>query len=180
MMIASGLLLLRLVTGLIFVGHGVQKLFGLFGGHGLTGTSQMMTHLGLRPARWWAIVAALGEFIGGLLLAVGFITPVAALLVCGVMLVAIAKVHWSKGFWNSQGGYEYNLVLLAVAVAIGIMGAGQFSLDALFSLNFPEPQTFLIGALVLVVLLAVAIPVGRWIEQHAGTWSGRIRHPAQA
>src|SRR5579884_3752614 len=164
MMIASGLLLLRLVTGLIFVGHGVQKLFGLFGGHGLTGTSQMMTHLGLRPAR---------------LLAVGFITPIAALLVCGVMLVAIAKVHWPKGFWNSQGGYEYNLVLLAVAVAIGIMGAGQFSLDALFNLNFPEPQTFLIGALVLVVLLAVAIPLGRWIEQHAGTWSGRIQHPAQ-
>jgi putative oxidoreductase len=107
MMIAVGLLLLHLVLGLIFLGHGSQKLFGLFGGKGLAGTTQMMNSLGLCPARWWALVAALGEFLGGLLLALGLLTRIGAPLIIGVMLVAIGKVHWSKGFWNSQGGIEF-------------------------------------------------------------------------
>lgn len=137
MMIAVGLLLLHLVLGLIFLGHGSQKLFGLFGGKGLAGTTQMMNSLALRPAQWWALVGALGEFLGGLLLALGLLTPIGALLIIGVMLVAIGKVHWSKGFWNSQGGIEFPLTLMTMALALGLAGPGAYSLDAVFGINLP-------------------------------------------
>src|SRR5579859_2105539 len=111
MMIAIGLLLLRLTLGIIFCLHGAQKLFGVFGGYGLSATAQFMDQLGFHPAKWWATTAALAEFVGGLLLVLGLGMPLGALLIIAVMLVAISRVHWSKGFWNSQGGYEYNLVL---------------------------------------------------------------------
>jgi putative oxidoreductase len=81
MLFNLSLLLLRLVLGLIFLGHGAQKLFGFFGGHGRAGTSQFLTSLGFRPAKWWAVVVALGEFLGGLFLALGILTPLAALLI---------------------------------------------------------------------------------------------------
>lgn len=176
MMIAIGLLLLRLILGIIFLLHGAQKLFGLFGGHGLAGTSQFLASLGLRPAKMWAIINALGETLGGLLLFLGLLTPLGALLVIGVMLVAIAKVHWKKGFWNGQGGYEYNLLLTTVAVVLGLLGAGAYSLDAAFGLTF-APQYFLIGLALLIVLLVVGIPAGAWIEQHAGGQQ-QLRHPS--
>ncbi len=149
------------------MGHGSQKLFGLFGGKGLAGTTQMMQGLGLHPAEVWAVIAALGEFVGGLLLVAGLFTPVGALLIIGTMLVAIAKVHWNKGFWNAVGGIEFPLVLLAIAVVLGLTGAGAYSLDTIFSVNLSEPLTFVIGLLALVVLLLLAIPIGAWIEEHA-------------
>ena len=123
MMITIGLLLLRLALGFVFLLHGAQKLFGVFGGHGLAATTQFVNMLGLHPARWWATIAAWGEFVGGLLLVLGLFTPLAALLAVAVMLVAILKVHASKGFWNSQGGYEYNLVLSALATVLGLVGS---------------------------------------------------------
>src|SRR5256712_10312882 len=166
MMIAIGLLLLRLTLGLIFLLHGAQKLFGVFGGHGLTGTTQFMNMLGLHPAKWWATVSAWGEFVGGLLLVLGLFTPLAALLIVAVMLVAIMKVHASKGFWNSQGGYEYNLVLSALATVLGLFGAGAFSLDALLGLDVLSPTLFLLG-LPLLILLAVVVelPVSAWFQK---------------
>ena len=166
MMIAIGLLLLRLALGLIFLLHGAQKLFGVFGGHGLAGTTQFMTMLGLHPARWWATIATWGEFVGGLLLALGLFTPLAALLVLAVMLVAILKVHAGKGFWNNQGGYEYNLVLSALATVLGLVGAGAFSLDALFGLGALSPTLFLLG-LPLLILLAVVVelPSSAWLQK---------------
>ncbi len=177
MMIALGLLILRLVLGLIFMGHGSQKLFGAFGGHGLVGTRQIMENLGLRPTTFWATIAALGEFVGGLLLVLGLFMPLGALIVIGVMLTAIAKVHWRKGFWNSQGGYEFNLALTAMAVAPGFMGAGAWSLDAVFGFSAPEPLTFLIGLLVLVVLLLVTIPLAAAAEHRSGSLLHRPGHP---
>lgn len=167
MMMALSLLLLRLVIGLIFVGHGAQKLFGIFGGHGLAGTTQFMSQLGLHPAKGWAIIAALAEFVGGLLLALGLFTPLASLFIIGVMLVAITRVHWNKGFWSSQGGYEYNVVLIALAVVLGLLGAGAYSLDAVFGFFVPEPQIFLYGLLALLILLAVAMVLVPWLGQHA-------------
>lgn len=180
MMMALGLLLLRLVIGLIFVGHGAQKLFGIFGGHGLTGTAQFMGQLGLHPAKGWAVTAALAEFVGGLLLALGLLMPLGSWLIIGVMLVAITRVHWNKGFWNSQGGYEYNVVLTALALVLGLLGAGTYSLDAVFGLFIAEPQTFLFGLLALLVLLAVAIALVPWLGRHTQEWRERLHRPSHA
>ncbi len=159
MQVALGLLLLRLTFGLIFFAHGAQKLFGIFGGHGLQGTTKMVEMLGLRPAKWWAIAAAVGETLGGVLMALGLLTPLAALLIAATMLVAMLRVHAPKGFWNSQGGYEYNLVLFVLAIAFALIGAGTYSLDALIGFGPLAPAWFLVGLLLLVILgLVVWLP----------------------
>ncbi len=124
-----GILALRLVLGLVFVGHGTQKAFGAFGGPGLDGAAGFMASLGLKPAKFWAAVAAYGELLGGLLVIFGLLTPLGALLIVASMAVAIAKVHGPKGFWIQNGGYEYNLVLLVAALALAATGAGSLSLD---------------------------------------------------
>jgi putative oxidoreductase len=123
------MLLLRVVIGALFVGHGTQKLLGWFGGPGLEGATGMMDALGYRPARTHATVAGLSEAIGGALLVLGFLTPFAAAAIVGVMINAIAAVHGRKGVWITQGGYEYNAVLIAAVLAIAIAGAGDASLD---------------------------------------------------
>ncbi len=124
-----GILALRLVLGLVFVGHGAQKAFGAFGGPGLDGAAGFMASLGLKPAKFWAAVAAYGELLGGLSVIFGLLTPLGALFIVASMAVAIAKVHGPKGFWIQNGGYEYNLVLLAAALALAATGAGSLSLD---------------------------------------------------
>ena len=121
-----GLLLLRLVVGLIFVGHGSQKLFGWFGGGGPAGTAAFFSSLGYRVPAILAIVVGLSELGGGMLLASGLLTPFAALLLTVVMLNAIATVVWPKGF---LGGYEFELTLMTVAVALSATGPGRISLD---------------------------------------------------
>ena len=125
-----GLLILRLVVGLTLAAHGAQKLFGWFGGHGLTGTGGFLEKLGFRPGKRAAFMAGLSETAGGLLLALGAATPVGATLIVAVMLVAIATVHWPKGFFNGSGGYEFPLVLTVAALATVLTGPGRFSVDA--------------------------------------------------
>ena len=125
---AYGLLLLRIVTGGTMFGHGAQKLFGWFGGGGIRGTAGFFGSVGFRAPVVMAVLAALGE-TGGLLFAAGFLTPLASLGLAVVMLTAIGVVHWPKGFWNSAGGYEFNLLLLTVAVAVAATGPGRFSVD---------------------------------------------------
>jgi putative oxidoreductase len=125
-----GLLVLRVVVGLLFMGHGAQKLFGLFGGHGLAGTAGFFEQgLGLRPGKVHAGGAGAAEFFGGLLLALGLFTPLAAAALIATMTVAVITVHWTKGVWSSEGGYEYNAVLMAVAFAVTAVGPGNWSLD---------------------------------------------------
>jgi len=125
-----GRLLLRLVVGGLFVGHGTQKLFGWFGGQGLDATAQGFEHLGMRPGRQNAIAAGAAEAGGGALLAVGLATPLAESALIATMLTAIHRVHGPKGPWLTDGGYEYNLVLIAAALALADVGPGPLSLDA--------------------------------------------------
>jgi putative oxidoreductase len=127
---AYGLLLLRAVVGLTMAGHGVQKLFGWFGGPGRRGTADMFGSLGFPAPAALAVLAGLAE-TGGLLFALGLLTPLAALGIAVVMLNAIGSVHWQKGFWNMAGGYEFPLVMLTAAVAVSATGPGRFSLDRL-------------------------------------------------
>ncbi|WP_210364188.1 DoxX family protein [Bacillus sp. REN3] len=130
-MMDLGLLIIRLVIGLLFVGHGAQKLFGWFGGYGVKGTGGWMESIGIKPGVTMAILAGLAELGGGLLFAAGLLTPLAGLMIAVTMGGAIAKVHGANGLWATQNGYEYNLVLIAIAVGIALTGAGKYSLDAI-------------------------------------------------
>ena len=122
---------LRLVIGPLFVGHGTQKLFGWFGGHGLEGTAGFFEgKLGLKPGKRHATAAGASEAIGGALLTVGALTPVAAGLITGTMITAIRKVHAPNGPWSTNGGYEYNAVLVAAVLALTADGPGRPSVDA--------------------------------------------------
>jgi putative oxidoreductase len=123
------------VVGLLFVGHGSQKLFGSFGGHGIEGTGNFFESLGMRPGRRNALAAGVAEALGGALLALGLLTPLAAALLIAVMVVAIVTVHAPKGIWSTEGGYEYNLVLATAAFAVACTGAGRYSLDNALNLG---------------------------------------------
>lgn len=127
-----GLLIIRLVVGLTFVGHGLQKLFGWFGGHGLKGTGGWLESIGIKPGVLMALLAGLSELVGGLLFAAGVFLPVAAALIVITMLVAIFKVHGKNGYWITSNGFEYNLVLIAVAIGVALIGGGDYTLAALW------------------------------------------------
>jgi len=129
-MINIGLLLIRLVIGVLFVGHGAQKLFGWFGGYGLKGTGGWFESIGMKPGVTMALFAGLTELIGGILFALGLLTSLAGILIAGTMVMAIVKVHGPNGLWSTSNGYEYNLTLLAVAIGIALIGPGQYALDA--------------------------------------------------
>jgi len=123
------LLLLRAWLGVAFFLHGSQKLFGWFGGGGTAGTARFLEGVGIRPGRFWAVLAGLGEFGGGILVGLGFLTPLGALAVITTMVVAISAVAGRRGFWVENGGYEYNLLIIAVALAIILAGPGAYALD---------------------------------------------------
>ena len=131
-MLNLGLLIIRLVVGVLFIGHGAQKLFGWFGGYGLKGTGGWFESIGMKPGITMALFAGLAELIGGILFAVGFLTPLAALLIAGTMIMAIVKVHAPNGLWATSNGYEYNLTLLAVAIGVALTGPGKYALDIIF------------------------------------------------
>ena len=125
-----GRLLLRFVVGGFFIGHGTQKLFGWFGGNGLKGTAEAFDQLGLKPARAHATAAGVAEAGGGAMLLAGLQTPLAAAAITATMITAIRTVHLKNGPWASNGGYEYNAVLIAAALALAELGPGPLSLDA--------------------------------------------------
>jgi putative oxidoreductase len=125
---AYGILFLRVVVGLLLFAHGTQKLFGWWGGGGPRATAGFFGQLGFRPPLAMALTAGVSE-TAGVLFALGFLTPFAALLMASTMVVAIGSVHWKNGLWSSAGGYEFNLVLWTVAIAVAASGPGRFSID---------------------------------------------------
>ena len=131
-MVSAGLLLIRLVIGVAFIGHGAQKLFGWFGGYGPKGTGGWLESIGIKPGVTMAVLAGLMELIGGLLFAAGLLTPVAAILIIATMFGAIVKVHAPNGFWSTSNGIEFPLTLLVVAAGVALIGPGSISLDSMF------------------------------------------------
>ncbi|WP_316781711.1 DoxX family protein [Streptomyces sasae] len=124
----AGLLVLRLVVGLLIAGHGVQKVSFRLGGNGLTGGTEEFRRDGFRGGRPTALVAGGSQIGAGLFLAVGLLTPPAAMAATGVMTVA-GTVKWHKGLWVQHDDYEYPLVLVAVCAALALTGPGRRSLD---------------------------------------------------
>lgn len=157
------LLLIRLAVGGILAAHGAQKLFGWFGGHGLAGTAGFLESLGFRPGRPYTWLLGGTELAAGLALAAGFVTPLAAAGVAGVMLAAIAVVHWPKGFFSMDGGYEFPLALAVSAIAMAFSGAGRWSVDHAFdwTLGGEEWGT---AAAVIAALAAGAVASARGIR----------------
>jgi putative oxidoreductase len=119
---------LRLAVGTIFVAHGAQKLFGVWGGPGLSGTAQFMGTLGLGPGMPLALLVGLVEFAGGLLLILGALTLFVSLALAINMGVAIWKVHLAGGFFL-PAGYEFNIALLGALICLMLAGPGAFSID---------------------------------------------------
>ena len=131
----DGLLIARLVFGLLMAAHGAQKLFGWFGGHGLAAVSGMFESLGFRPGRLFAIAAAASELASGMLIAFGFLGPVGPALMLSVMIVAAISVHWQNGLFSMSNGIELPLLYGAAAAALALTGPGTYSLDALLGLS---------------------------------------------
>lgn len=130
----AGLLVGRVVFGLLMAAHGAQKLFGWFGGYGLQGTAGFLESLGYRPGRAYAAAAAVTEILGGILIAVGLFGPIGPALIVSVMIVAAVTVHWPHGIFAASNGIELPLLYGAAAAALALTGPGRFSLDSLVDL----------------------------------------------
>jgi putative oxidoreductase len=126
----AGLVLLRLVVGLTFAAHGAQKAFGWWGGPGWDRWRGAVDSMGFRPPRLFAAISTGIELLGGLCLALGLLTPLAAAALLAQSAVIIVKVHAPKGFFNTQGGIEFPLALAITTFVIGFVGPGGASLDA--------------------------------------------------
>ena len=126
-------LALRVPVGIIFMAHGAQKLFGWFGGYGLTATGNWMESIGLAPGILMAFLAGSGEFFGGLFILLGLFTRPAAAVLSITMLVAIFTVHFANGLFMANNGYEFGLALLAASVSLILSGSGKLSADKMIA-----------------------------------------------
>jgi putative oxidoreductase len=161
-----GLFIIHVTVGLLLAGHGAQKLFGWFGGHGPEATGGFMEALGMSPGKLMAIAAGGSEFFGGALLALGLLTPLAAVLIGSTMLVAALTAHAGKGPWASNGGWELPLTYAVVAIGFAFNGAGEWSLDHVIGWDVAGLGWGL-GATALAVLGAAgAIVAGRREAHH--------------
>ena len=131
---SAGLLLIRLVFGVLMAGDGTQKLFGWLGGYGIAGTGQFFEGIGFRPGRTFAAIAGLAECFGGLLLLLGLVEPLAAILIISVMITAIGSVHLGHGWFAATNGPEVPLLYATAAAALTLTGPGTYSWDAIAGL----------------------------------------------
>jgi putative oxidoreductase len=153
------LFILQLGVGLIFAAHGAQKVFGWWGGPGLTGWQGAMDHMGFRPARLFGLTSAFIELGGGLLLAAGLLTPFVAAALVAQAVVIIVHVHWANGFFNARSGIEFPLLLGLGAAAIGLAGGSAIGLDPLVGVAIePSSRLAVVLAGIGAGLVALAVP----------------------
>jgi putative oxidoreductase len=131
----AGILVARVVFGLLMAAHGAQKLFGWFGGYGLAGTAGFFEALGFRPGRFFAATASATEIAAGLLVAFGLLGPVGPALFVSLMIVAAVTVHWQHGLFGQNNGIEMPLLYGVAGVALALTGPGAYSLDAVLGLT---------------------------------------------
>jgi putative oxidoreductase len=143
MVMDAGLLLARMVFGLVMAAHGAQKLFGWFGGYGLAGTGGFFESLGFRPGRLFAAAAGSTEVAAGLLVALGLLGPLGPAMIVSVMIVAMATVHWSHGLFAQNNGIELPLLNVAAAAAVALIGHGAYSLDAALGLTWSAEMVWI-------------------------------------
>ena len=146
----AGLLLLRVVLGLVMAAHGTQKLFGWFGGYGLAGTGGYFESIGFRPGRFFAMASGTSELVGGLLVAFGLLGPLGPAMVIAIMIVAAATVHWQHGLFAQNNGIEVPLLYAAGVAAIALIGNGAYSLDAALGLSWRPEVVWTVLALGVV------------------------------
>jgi len=159
-----GLLALRLTTGGLMAGHGAQKLFGSFGGHGIQGTAGFLEKLGLVPGEQWAAMAGASEFGSGLLTALGLCSPIGPIATFGPMVMAWVTAHAGKPIWSQSGGAELPLMYMSNAMALALIGPGRYSMDKALGIKVPQ-------ALIALTAVGVAAGVAAGIltrEQRAG------------
>ena len=130
----EGLLIARLVLGLVMAAHGAQKLFGWFGGYGIAGTGGYLESIGFRPGRPFALAASLAELLSGVLVAIGLFGPIGPALMLSVMIVGAVSVHLKNGLFAQNSGIEVPLLYATGAIALALTGFGAYSLDAAFGI----------------------------------------------
>ena len=150
--LSVGLLIARVIIGLLMAAHGAQKLFGWFGGYGLNKTGEFFVHLGFDRGRAFAAAASVSEIAGGLLLAVGLLGPVGPAIMIAVMVVAMVTVHWEHGLFATNNGVELPLLYAAAALGLGLAGPGAFSLDSALGITGLWNTTTTVGVLALGAL----------------------------
>ena len=156
------LLVLRGTFGLLLMGHGSQKLFGVFRGNGFTKTVAWLESIGLRPGHPWAALASTSEGLGGLLTVLGLLDPIGPIITMGAMGMAAIRVHGGKPIWVSEGGAEFPITNLAIATALALTGPGDLSLDRAFTIRLPGwvgPAAFALTAAGLALGLQRSAPL---------------------
>lgn len=149
-----GLLILRVVLGLLVIGHGTQKAFGWFQAPGPSAMAALFDEWGFRPGRLMVYVAAVTECVGGLLIILGLATPLASAMLIGTMTVACVP-NMVNGLWALRGGYELALIYAVMAVVVGFTGSGRYSIDYLLGV----PQSPWTGPAAVVVGLGATVPI---------------------
>ncbi|MEA2415581.1 MAG: putative oxidoreductase [Thermoanaerobaculia bacterium] len=144
----QGLLIARLVIGLLMAAHGSQKAFGWLGGYGLQATGGFLEALGFRPGRLFAAAAAYGEVVSGLLIVLGLLGPIGPALMLSVMIVAAVTVHWKHGLFMTSNGIELPLLYATAAITLALTGPGRISLDAILGLQWLSTPLLASAALI--------------------------------
>jgi putative oxidoreductase len=134
----AALLILRAVPGTLVAAHGAQKVFGVFAGPGLAGTTGFMHALRMRPPRIWGPVAGLSELVGGGLTAVGALSPAGPITAMAPMFIASTTAHWGKPIWATHGGAELPLTNMSAFAALALLGPGRWSVDGALGIRLPR------------------------------------------